>query len=141
MVNGDGRHLPFRSDIFDLTYSFKTLPHIANVHLAIGEMHRVTKPGGHVILEFYNSLNVRRFFPYKYYTEYHTPWQARALVATHALKIKKIYGAGTTMHLNAVCQIPGIFEAIRWIDGRLATTWLNNFSAFYIVVSEKMRIK
>ena len=137
LLNFDARHLPLKSEQFDLTYSFKVLPHVVSVHLAIAEMTRVTKQGGVVIFEFYNALNVRRFYRYDYYTDWMTPRRARSLVSSASLEIKKIYGAGTTMHLNMICKIPGIFEVISWLDSKLATSRLNSLSAFYIIVCER----
>ena len=139
LLNGNAKFLPFKSSTFDLTYSYKVLPHIPNVQQAISEISRVTKKGGVIVLEFYNALNIRRFYPYKYYTEWHTPWEARSLVEGTLLKIKKVYGAGTTIHLNKVCKIPGVFEGIRFVDRKLATSFFNNLAAFYILVCEKIR--
>jgi ubiquinone/menaquinone biosynthesis C-methylase UbiE len=137
LLNFNAKRIPLKSEQFDLTYSFKVLPHIVNVDHAIAEMARVTKKGGTVILEFYNALNIRRFYRYDYYTDWMTPRRARSLVSTESLEIKKIYGAGTTMHLNSVCKIPGIFELVSWLDAKLATTRLNSLSAFYIIVCER----
>ena len=46
--------LPFEDDEFDLTYSFKVLAHIPDIDAAVREAARVTRPGGHLLLEFYN---------------------------------------------------------------------------------------
>ena len=51
--------LPFEDDQFDLAYSFKVLAHVPNVRTAIREATRVTRPGGHLLLEFYNPWSLR----------------------------------------------------------------------------------
>jgi ubiquinone/menaquinone biosynthesis C-methylase UbiE len=51
--------LPFDDDEFDLTYSFKVLPHIPDIDAALREAARVTRPGGHLLLEFYNPWSLR----------------------------------------------------------------------------------
>ncbi|MBT8467336.1 MAG: class I SAM-dependent methyltransferase, partial [Deltaproteobacteria bacterium] len=51
--------LPFDDDQFDLTYSFKVLAHIPDIDAAIREAVRVTRPGGHLLLEFYNPWSLR----------------------------------------------------------------------------------
>lgn len=51
--------LPFGDDEFDLTYSFKVLAHVPDIDLAIREAARVTRPGGHLLLEFYNPWSLR----------------------------------------------------------------------------------
>jgi ubiquinone/menaquinone biosynthesis C-methylase UbiE len=45
----DACHLPFRSDVFDSTFCVAVLQHVREVDVAIGELARVTKPGGHIV--------------------------------------------------------------------------------------------
>ncbi len=51
--------LPFPDASFDAVYSFKVLAHVPDIKKAMQEMTRVTKPGGHLILEFYNPYSLR----------------------------------------------------------------------------------
>lgn len=51
--------LPFDDDRFDLTYSFKVLAHVPDIDAAVREAARVTRPGGHLLLEFYNPWSLR----------------------------------------------------------------------------------
>ncbi len=51
--------LPFADDAFDLAYSFKVLPHVAEIGAALAELARVVRPGGHVLAEFYNTRSLR----------------------------------------------------------------------------------
>jgi ubiquinone/menaquinone biosynthesis C-methylase UbiE len=51
--------LPFEDDEFDLTYSFKVLAHVPDIDAALREAARVTRPGGHLLLEFYNPWSLR----------------------------------------------------------------------------------
>ena len=51
--------LPFEDDEFDLTYSFKVLAHVPDIDAAVREAVRVTRPGGHLLLEFYNPWSLR----------------------------------------------------------------------------------
>jgi ubiquinone/menaquinone biosynthesis C-methylase UbiE len=51
--------LPFEDDRFDLTYSFKVLAHVPDIGAALREAARVTRPGGHLLLEFYNPWSLR----------------------------------------------------------------------------------
>ena len=60
----DARHadlceLPFPDASFDLTCSFKVLPHVPDPRRAIAEAARVTKRTGHLILEVYNPISLR----------------------------------------------------------------------------------
>ena len=51
--------LPFDDEQFDLTYSFKVLAHVPDIEAALREAARVTRPGGHLLLEFYNPWSLR----------------------------------------------------------------------------------
>jgi SAM-dependent methyltransferase len=49
-VEGDAVRLPFADGEFDVVGSRRTIHHIARPELAIAEMARVAKPGGHVLV-------------------------------------------------------------------------------------------
>src|SRR5688572_17309915 len=51
--------LPYRDDSFDVVCSFKVLAHVEDIETALSEMARVTRPGGHVLAEFYNTRSLR----------------------------------------------------------------------------------
>jgi SAM-dependent methyltransferase len=55
-VLGAAEALPFRAGTFDLIYCFSTLEHVADVHAAVAEMVRVTRPGGAVYVHGPNAL-------------------------------------------------------------------------------------
>ena len=43
----------------DLVYSMKVLAHIPPIQEAVAELARVVRPGGHMLLEFYNPRSLR----------------------------------------------------------------------------------
>ena len=51
--------LPFPDDSFDTVVSFKVLAHVPEIQRALVELGRVTRPGGHLLLEFYNRHSLR----------------------------------------------------------------------------------
>ncbi|QED29713.1 methyltransferase domain-containing protein [Microvenator marinus] len=59
VVKADATDLPFDDESFDLVYSFKVLAHVKDIDKSLAEMARVTRPGGRLILEFYNRLSLR----------------------------------------------------------------------------------
>lgn len=56
---GSATELPFPDDSFDVVCSFKVLAHVPDIHRALAEITRVTRPGGRMVLEFYNPWSVR----------------------------------------------------------------------------------
>jgi ubiquinone/menaquinone biosynthesis C-methylase UbiE len=59
-VQGSGTALPFADDTFDLVLSVAVMHHIADpdeVHRALGEMVRVAKPSGRILLWDHNPRN------------------------------------------------------------------------------------
>ena len=68
----DARVLPFAKEAFDVIVSTSTLDHFArgrDIVSSLREMHRVLKPGGHLILTLDNPLNpliaLRNILPFR----------------------------------------------------------------------------
>lgn len=59
VVLGSVTEIPFADDSFDLVCSFKVLAHVPDIGQALAEISRVTRPGGHMVLEFYNPWSLR----------------------------------------------------------------------------------
>lgn len=59
VVQASITHVPLPSASFDLVYSMKVLAHIPPIEAAIAELARLTRPGGYLLLEFYNPLSLR----------------------------------------------------------------------------------
>ncbi|MBC7172631.1 MAG: class I SAM-dependent methyltransferase [Polyangiaceae bacterium] len=56
---GSVTDLPYEDNMFDFVYSYKVLSHVPDIGRALAEAARVTRPGGHLALEFYNPLSIR----------------------------------------------------------------------------------
>ena len=56
VMRANACELPFADKSFDLVYSFKVLAHVEDIDRALKEIARVTRRGGHMVLEFYNPL-------------------------------------------------------------------------------------
>jgi ubiquinone/menaquinone biosynthesis C-methylase UbiE len=59
VVLGSATDLPFADETFDMVCSFKVLAHVPDIGRALSEIARVTRPGGQMVLEFYNPFSLR----------------------------------------------------------------------------------
>jgi ubiquinone/menaquinone biosynthesis C-methylase UbiE len=59
VVQGSVTAVPLPSASVDLVYCMKVLAHIPPIEAAIAELARVLRPGGHLLLEFYNPFSLR----------------------------------------------------------------------------------
>ncbi|MEG3640531.1 methyltransferase domain-containing protein [Magnetococcus sp. PR-3] len=55
-------HIPFKDGLFDSVFSCRVLQHLVEQQSAVHEMSRVTKPGGDLVLELYNSWNPKTLY-------------------------------------------------------------------------------
>jgi ubiquinone/menaquinone biosynthesis C-methylase UbiE len=55
----DALRLPFGDRCFDVACSFKVLAHVPRIREALAEMARVVRPGGKLVVEFYNPISLR----------------------------------------------------------------------------------
>jgi ubiquinone/menaquinone biosynthesis C-methylase UbiE len=59
VVQGSLTALPLPDRSVDLVYSMKVLAHVPPIREALAELARVVRPGGHLLLEFYNPRSLR----------------------------------------------------------------------------------
>jgi ubiquinone/menaquinone biosynthesis C-methylase UbiE len=59
VVQGSLTDVPLPSESVDLVYSMKVLAHIPPIQQALAELARLVRPGGHLLLEFYNPYSLR----------------------------------------------------------------------------------
>lgn len=67
VVQADARLLPYASSSFDLVYSFGVLLLVEDLAAAVAEIYRVLRPGGRVIVMFYNRESLHYYVKTLYY--------------------------------------------------------------------------
>jgi ubiquinone/menaquinone biosynthesis C-methylase UbiE len=94
-VLGDMLSLPFRGDAFDKSVSVTALEFIADGRRVVGELFRVTRPGGLVVVATLNSLS---------------PWAARRRAKTARGERHVLEGAfyRSPADLLACAPVPGV---------------------------------
>lgn len=151
VVQGSIARLPFSDGEFDLVCSFKVLAHIESITEAIAELARVTRPGGHLLLEFYNPWSLRylikrlkRPTPISsqandeaVYTRYDTLAQARAYLPPGCRAID-LRGVRVVTPASTVFKLPGVGSCFGFLERRLCDVpGIRQLGGFLIVVAKK----
>ena len=142
--------LPFDDDEFDLTYSFKVLAHVPDIDAALREAARVTRPGGHLLLEFYNPWSLRYLakkvagpqpigddrteadIP----TRWDSPRSIQKLVAPN-LELVDYYGVRVLTPVASAHRIPWVGRALSRAEHLAARSPLRYFGGFLVAVLRK----
>jgi ubiquinone/menaquinone biosynthesis C-methylase UbiE len=143
--------LPFASDSFDVVCSFKVLPHVPDIRTAVAEMARVTRPGGHVLAEFYNARSLRylvkaiksptavseRTTDDAVYTRYDTPARIRSYLPP-SLEYVGVRGIRILTPVAAVHRVPGVGQLLRRAEAGLADVpGMRALGGFLVVVARR----
>jgi len=150
VVVGSATELPFPDATFDVTCSFKVLAHVREIDRAISEMLRVTKPGGHVLAEFYNPNSLRallkRWGPAgeiaegahegHVYTRFDSPVSVRRLLP-EGTEIVASRGIRIVTPAAVVMRVPGLRAAFRTAERALCDSPLGAFGGFWVAAIAK----
>ena len=150
VAQADLRFLPFEDASFDAVVSFKVLPHIKNPGRTIEELGRVVKPGGHLVLEFYNKHSLRHvirrlrpslktsktFDESAIFTDFHTPTEAAELMPEGFDVVDRRGVRGVTL-IPATMRWPGLGPLTVEIERRFTASKLTHLGGFLIVVARK----
>lgn len=142
--------LPFDDDAFDLTCSFKVLAHVQNVQSAIREAVRVTRPGGHLLLELYNPWSLR-FLAKRavgprrisddrteadVFTRWDSPRALQSLTPANTVRVG-VYGLRVLTPFAAIHRVPWLGTALRKAEQRASGSPLRYFGGFLVLVLRK----
>lgn len=133
---GSATALPFADASFDVAVSFKTLPHVPDLALALGEMARVVRPGGVLVAELYNPRSARhlakRWLPAGRVAEgterdvYVRFDDRRALerALPPGCTVERARGIRTLIPVAAVLELPVVGPLVERAERRVADTRL-----------------
>jgi SAM-dependent methyltransferase len=146
----DLRVLPFDDDAFDLTCSFKVLAHVQDVQSAIREAVRVTRPGGHLLLELYNPWSLR-FLAKRaagprsisggrteadVFTRWDSPRALESLTPANTERVG-VYGLRVLTPFAAIHRSPWLGSALRRAERLASRSPLRYFGGFLVLVLRK----
>ena len=151
VVQGSITHLPFPDHEFDVVCSFKVLAHVERIHDAVAEMSRVTRPGGHLLLEFYNPWSLRylvkrlkpptaiseRTSDDAVYTRYDSLGAVRRLLPP-GHRVVDLRGVRVVTPVSTVFKLPPVGGLFRWLEHQACDApVVRRFGGFLIVVVRK----
>lgn len=142
--------LPFPDATFDTVCSFKVLAHIEDAAGALREMARVVKPGGHLVLEYYNRHSVRylvkRLKPAQevaagttdehVYTRYDGLDDLRAILPED-VELVDVGGIRILAPVAAVFNLPVVGRAVEAVERAASASPLRRFGGFLLLFLRK----
>jgi ubiquinone/menaquinone biosynthesis C-methylase UbiE len=150
VVEGSATSLPFDDASFDLVCSFKVLAHVPDIARALTEIARVTRPGGSMVLEFYNPWSLR--YAAKriagpqpisegrteadVFTRWDSPPAIRALLPSD-VELVAFRGVRVVTPAAFVHKLPLVGRALSFVEQRALTSPLRYFGGFLIAIARK----
>ncbi len=151
-MQGSITDVPLPSETFDLVYSMKVLAHVPPIEAAVAELARLVRPGGHLLLEFYNPLSLRYLAkrlggPGKIaadgttekdvYTRFDTLSRARRYLPP-GVDLIAVRGVRVVTPTSAVFRFPPLGRLFGWAERAAADMpLLRNLGGFLILVAQK----
>jgi ubiquinone/menaquinone biosynthesis C-methylase UbiE len=146
--------LPFADASFDVAYSFKVLAHVPDIRLALREMARVVRPGGTLVVEFYNRGSMRglRWKLKKLLggestgtqqreTELFTRYDSLADMISYlpaGTRLETVKGAIVVTPAAAAMRIPLLSSLLTFLERRSATSALARYAGFVMLVVRRL---
>jgi ubiquinone/menaquinone biosynthesis C-methylase UbiE len=153
VVQASLTQVPLPDSAVDLVYSMKVLAHVPPIREAIAELARVTRPGGHLLLEFYNPRSLRFLAKWvggaapiaegttdrDVYTRYDTLAVAKSYLPPE-VEFVGVRGVRVVTPASQVFRVPVLAPFFARAE-RFACDlpWLRNLGGFLIVVARKRR--
>ena len=152
VVQGSLTDVPLPTASFDLVYSMKVLAHVPPIARAVAELGRLCRPGGHLLLEFYNPLSLRYLAkriggPGKIaadgttekdvYTRFDTLSRARRYLPP-GVDLIAVRGVRVVTPSSAVFRVAPLGRLFGWAERAAADLpLLRNLGGFLILVAQK----
>ena len=152
VVQGSLTDVPLPSASFDVVYSMKVLAHVPPIERAVAELARLVRPGGYLLLEFYNPLSLRYLAkrlggPGKIagdgtneshvYTRFDRLDRARSYLPA-GVELRAVRGVRVVTPSSHVFAYPPLGRLFAWAEHATCDApLLRNLGGFLILVAQK----
>ena len=151
VVQGSLTDVPLPSASVDLVYSMKVLAHIPPIEKALAELARLVRPGGHLLLEFYNPYSLRYLAKrvggpariadgttdQDVFTRYDTAQKARSYLPAE-LEVLGVRGVRIVTPTSRVFDFPPMSRLFGWAEQAACDLpLLRHLGGFLILVARK----
>jgi SAM-dependent methyltransferase len=151
VVQGSLTDVPLPSSSFDLVYSMKVLAHVPPIERACAELARLVRPGGHLLLEFYNPYSLRALAKRvggpghiaagtnesHVYTRYDTVARARSYLPPE-VEFVGVRGVRVVTPTSKVFALPPLAKLFTWAEHAACDApGLRHLGGFLILVARK----
>jgi len=142
--------LPFADASFDVVCSFKVLAHVPDIGRALAELSRVTRPGGHMVLEFYNRYSLRYLAKRiagpqpisdgrteaDVFTRWDAPWTIQKILPP-GVELISLKGVRVVTPAAFVHRVPGLSHLAGRAERLALDSPLRYFGGFLVAVLRK----
>jgi ubiquinone/menaquinone biosynthesis C-methylase UbiE len=145
--------LPFRDQTFDRVCSFKVLAHVPDIHRAMGELVRVTKPGGLLALEFYNRRSLRGIRwrlklvfggeatgaarETDLYTRYDDLRSISSFLPAD-VRLEAVRGSIVVTPFAGLLRLPVVGRLLTMVERLAARSWMASYGGFVTVILRRL---
>ncbi|MCA9602279.1 MAG: class I SAM-dependent methyltransferase [Myxococcales bacterium] len=147
---GSVTEVPYDDNSFDVVCSFKVLAHVPEIGAALAELARVTKPGGRMVLEFYNPWSLRYLAKRvagpqpisedRTEADVFTRWDSPSAIQRilpPGVEVVDFRGVRVVTPFAGVHRLPLVSSAIARVEHAMVASPLRYFGGFLVAILEK----
>jgi ubiquinone/menaquinone biosynthesis C-methylase UbiE len=154
VAQGSVTALPFADASFDVVYCFKVLAHVPDIRLALAEFGRVLRPGGTMVVEFYNRRSLRglrwklkqaiggeRTGARQRETDLYTRYDSVADMIDYLppdTAVQEIRGAVVVTPAAVAMSVPGLSSLLQAVERAATRSTMARYAGFVMLIARRL---